>query len=102
MHIPLRVISVFDSIGLLLTVLFFIPFFNIWVNDKVLLMLGGLYAFLFVPLTVGKQDSRRHHTRLYYSCRAGQTKPARAADNSVQAAEEAEVVFSVQCSASFH
>jgi len=39
--------------GLLLTVLFFIPFFNIWVNDKVLLMLGGLYAFLFVPLTVG-------------------------------------------------
>lgn len=39
--------------GLLLTVLFFIPFFNIWVNDKVLLIIGGVYAFLFVPLTVG-------------------------------------------------
>eukprot|EP00092_Neocalanus_flemingeri_P010251 GFUD01011046.1.p1 GENE.GFUD01011046.1~~GFUD01011046.1.p1 ORF type:complete len:416 (+),score=51.02 GFUD01011046.1:295-1542(+) len=39
--------------GLLLTVLFFIPFFNLWVNDKVLLIIGGLYAFLFVPLTVG-------------------------------------------------
>lgn len=39
--------------GLMLTVLFFIPFFNIWVNDKVLLIIGGIYAFLFVPLTVG-------------------------------------------------
>lgn len=39
--------------GLLLTVLFFIPFFNIWVNDKILLIIGGIYAFLFVPLLVG-------------------------------------------------
>ena len=38
----------------MLTVLFFIPFFNIWVNDKVLLLIGGIYAFLFVPLTVGE------------------------------------------------
>jgi len=37
----------------LLTVLFFLPFFQIWVNPKVLLLLGGLYAFLIVPITVG-------------------------------------------------
>lgn len=38
---------------LLLTVLFFLPFFQLWVNDKLLLVMGGLYAFLFVPVTVG-------------------------------------------------
>jgi len=38
---------------LLLTVLFFLPFFQLWVNDKVLLFIGGVYAFLFVPVTVG-------------------------------------------------
>ena len=38
---------------LLLTVLFFLPFFQLWVNEKLLLVMGGLYAFLFVPVTVG-------------------------------------------------
>jgi len=37
----------------LLTVLFFLPFFQIWINTKVLLLLGSLYAFLIVPITVG-------------------------------------------------
>ena len=38
---------------LLLTVLFFLPFFQLWVSVKILLLLGVLYAFLFVPLIVG-------------------------------------------------
>ena len=38
---------------MLLTVLFFLPFFQLWVNEKLLLVMGGLYAFLFVPVTVG-------------------------------------------------
>ena len=38
---------------LLLTVLFFLPFFQLWVSVKILLLVGVLYAFLFVPLLVG-------------------------------------------------
>jgi len=37
----------------LLTVLFFLPFFQLWINEKILLFMGGLYAFIFVPVTVG-------------------------------------------------
>ena len=37
----------------LLTVLFFLPFFQLWINEKILILIGGLYAFIFVPVTVG-------------------------------------------------
>ena len=33
--------------------LFFLPFFQLWVSVKILLLVGVLYAFLFVPLLVG-------------------------------------------------
>merc|ERR1719278_712006 len=39
--------------GLMLTLLFFLPFFTIWLNDVFVLSLGGLYGFLFVPFAVG-------------------------------------------------
>jgi len=39
--------------GLMLTLLFFLPFFTFWLNDVFVLSIGGLYGFLFVPLAVG-------------------------------------------------
>ena len=56
---PLQVIftneewSDLQLIVLLLTVLFFLPFFQLWVNQKILLASGIMYAFFFVPLMVG-------------------------------------------------
>ena len=51
---------------LLLTVLFFLPFFQLWINAKLLLLMGGLYAFLIVPVTVGfvKPDLLQQQTFL--------------------------------------
>ena len=52
---------------LLLTVLFFLPFFQLWVSVKILLLLGVLYAFLFVPLIVGLVKQNRAEQQIVIS-----------------------------------